>query len=117
MCWFVGCKFKFFGYLTWDAVYQQALYFSHQYETPSFVLLSWHVYYEYIWLWISCFRYLKGAGIGEDVVIEANTLKAGKTLAFLEVYIRKKSDGSLVAKGSHTKFVGNESNSFTEQSW
>ncbi|XP_046670639.1 acyl-coenzyme A thioesterase 13-like [Homalodisca vitripennis] len=53
--------------------------------------------------------YLKGAAIGEDVIIEANTLRAGKTLAFLEVYIKKKGDGSLVAKGSHTKFVGNES--------
>lgn len=55
-----------------------------------------------------CFRYLKSAAIGEDVVIEANTIKSGKTLAFLEVLIKKKSDGSLVAKGSHTKYVGNE---------
>uniref|UniRef100_A0A1B6ETZ1 Thioesterase domain-containing protein n=1 Tax=Cuerna arida TaxID=1464854 RepID=A0A1B6ETZ1_9HEMI len=53
--------------------------------------------------------YLKGAAIGEDILIEANTLRAGKNLAFLEVYIKKKDDGSIVAKGSHTKFVGNES--------
>lgn len=55
-----------------------------------------------------CYRYLKSAAIGEDVVIEANTIKSGKNLAFLDVYIKKKSDGSLVAKGSHTKYVGNE---------
>uniref|UniRef100_A0A1B6D0H2 Acyl-coenzyme A thioesterase 13 n=1 Tax=Clastoptera arizonana TaxID=38151 RepID=A0A1B6D0H2_9HEMI len=53
--------------------------------------------------------YLKGAPIGELVIISANTLKAGKTLAFLEVMISKKSNGDLVAKGCHTKFIGSES--------
>ncbi|XP_054273795.1 acyl-coenzyme A thioesterase 13-like [Macrosteles quadrilineatus] len=58
--------------------------------------------------------YLKAAEIGEDVVIEANTIRAGRTLAYLEVYIKKKSDGSVVAKGSHTKFIGNESGNLFE---
>ncbi|KAJ9586070.1 hypothetical protein L9F63_020267 [Diploptera punctata] len=51
--------------------------------------------------------YLKAAKDGETVVIDCNTLKAGKTLAFLEVEIKKKETGELVAKGSHTKFIGN----------
>ncbi|XP_074025736.1 acyl-coenzyme A thioesterase 13 [Leptinotarsa decemlineata] len=49
--------------------------------------------------------YLKGAKIGEDIKIEANTLKVGKTLAFLEVFIKNKSSGDLLVKGAHTKFL------------
>ncbi|XP_021933030.1 acyl-coenzyme A thioesterase 13-like isoform X2 [Zootermopsis nevadensis] len=50
--------------------------------------------------------YLKAAAIGETVVIDCNTLKAGRTLAFLTVDITKKETGELVARGSHTKFIG-----------
>lgn len=50
--------------------------------------------------------YMKGAAIGEDIVITANTQRAGKTLAFLDVLITKKNGGDIVAKGSHTKYVG-----------
>ena len=52
-------------------------------------------------------RYLKAAKDGETIVIDCNTLKAGKTLAFLDIDIKKKETGELVAKGSHTKFIGN----------
>ena len=49
--------------------------------------------------------YMKPARIGEEITIEARTLRTGKTLAFLECEIRNKHQALLV-KGSHTKFVG-----------
>lgn len=50
--------------------------------------------------------YLKGAKEGDVVVIEADTVKKGRNLAFLECVLKHKRDGSLIAKGSHTKYVG-----------
>lgn len=52
------------------------------------------------------FSYLKGAREGDDIVIDAKTTKAGKTLAFLDVQIKKKDTDVVIATGSHTKFVG-----------
>lgn len=52
------------------------------------------------------FSFLKGVKIGEKILIEAKTNKAGRTLAFLEVNITNKETGVLIAKGSHTKFIG-----------
>jgi len=49
---------------------------------------------------------MKAAVEGDTVVIDCSTLKAGKTLAFLSVEIRKKETGELLAVGSHTKFMG-----------
>lgn len=49
---------------------------------------------------------MKSAKVGEDIVIDAQTLKLGSRLAFLSVDITKKSDGTLIAKGKHTKFIG-----------
>ncbi|XP_069701571.1 acyl-coenzyme A thioesterase 13-like [Periplaneta americana] len=49
--------------------------------------------------------YLKAAKEGETVIIDCNTLKAGKTLAFLDVEIKKKQTGELIAKGFHTKYI------------
>ncbi|XP_023346911.1 acyl-coenzyme A thioesterase 13 [Eurytemora carolleeae] len=49
--------------------------------------------------------YLKAAKIGEEIFIEARTLKKGRTLAFLECEIKNKN-GDLLVKGSHTKFIG-----------
>lgn len=54
------------------------------------------------------FRYLKAAFEGEEVLIEANTIKAGKTLAFLEVTLCNKNTGDIIAMGSHTKFIANQ---------
>ncbi|XP_065362238.1 acyl-coenzyme A thioesterase 13 [Calliphora vicina] len=49
--------------------------------------------------------YLKAAKEGDDVLIDANLLKAGKKLAFLECILKHKKDNSIIAKGSHTKYV------------
>lgn len=50
--------------------------------------------------------YLKAAKVGEEILIEARILRRGRTLAFLECEIKNKDTGSLLVKGSHTKFVG-----------
>lgn len=50
--------------------------------------------------------YLRSARKGEVVVIEADTIKTGRNLAFLECVLKHKKDGSVIAKGSHTKYVG-----------
>ena len=52
------------------------------------------------------FRYLSAAKTGEEILINADTLKVGKTLAFLTVDITNKDSGKLIARGSHTKYVG-----------
>ncbi|XP_037940300.1 acyl-coenzyme A thioesterase 13 [Teleopsis dalmanni] len=49
--------------------------------------------------------YMKAAKKGDEVIIDANTIKAGKKLAFIECELRHKKDGSVIAKGSQTKFV------------
>ncbi|XP_071446701.1 acyl-coenzyme A thioesterase 13-like [Hetaerina americana] len=51
-------------------------------------------------------NYLKPATEGEEILIDAQTKRAGRTLAFLEVDITKKNSGELVATGSHVKFIG-----------
>lgn len=51
-------------------------------------------------------RFLKAAFPGDVVSIDARTIKAGRTLAFLEVELSKKDDGALIARGIHTKFIG-----------
>ncbi|XP_061167802.1 acyl-coenzyme A thioesterase 13-like [Saccostrea echinata] len=50
--------------------------------------------------------FMKPVKVGEDIVIDADTLKIGKTLAFCSVDIKLKNDGSLLAQGKHTKYVG-----------
>ncbi|XP_061393830.1 acyl-coenzyme A thioesterase 13-like [Musca vetustissima] len=49
--------------------------------------------------------YLKSAKEGEEIIVDAKTIKVGKKLAFLECVLKKKSDGSIVAKGGQTKFI------------
>lgn len=49
--------------------------------------------------------YLKGAKAGDDVIINATTVRAGMRLAYLECELKHKSDGSIIAKGSQTKFI------------
>ncbi|KAL7298227.1 acyl-coenzyme A thioesterase 13-like [Trichogramma pretiosum] len=53
--------------------------------------------------------FLKAAFPGDVISIDARTIKAGRTLAFLEVEITKKDCGSIVARGVHTKFIGGSS--------
>ncbi|XP_069941973.1 acyl-coenzyme A thioesterase 13 isoform X1 [Cherax quadricarinatus] len=50
--------------------------------------------------------YLRAAKTGEEIMINAETLKIGRSLAFLSVDITNKESGALIAKGSHTKFMG-----------
>ena len=49
--------------------------------------------------------YMKPALVGEEIFVDAKTLRSGKKLAFLECEIRNKEQ-QLLVKGSHTKFVG-----------
>ncbi|KAF7265459.1 acyl-coenzyme A thioesterase 13-like [Rhynchophorus ferrugineus] len=50
-------------------------------------------------------EYIKGAKIGDEIQIFANTVRVGKTLAFLEVSIKDKATGKILVKGSHTKYM------------
>ena len=50
--------------------------------------------------------YFAPAPGGSTVVADAAVLKIGKTLAFVSVDIRRKTDGVLVAQGRMTKFQG-----------
>ncbi|XP_018571861.1 acyl-coenzyme A thioesterase 13 [Anoplophora glabripennis] len=54
--------------------------------------------------------YLRGAKIGDTIEIDARTLRVGKSLAVLEVYIKNKVTGELLVKGSHTKFLMQSTN-------
>ncbi|KAL1455068.1 hypothetical protein WDU94_009188 [Cyamophila willieti] len=49
--------------------------------------------------------YIRAAKLGEEIVIESNTRKCGKSLAFLDVLIKNKETGALVATGVHTKYI------------
>lgn len=52
------------------------------------------------------FSYLKSAKEGEEIIIDAKTVKAGRILAYLECELRRKKDGVIIAKGSQTKYIG-----------
>ncbi|CAF1025729.1 unnamed protein product [Didymodactylos carnosus] len=49
--------------------------------------------------------FLKAAKPGETIIIDAETIKLGKTLAFLNVELRNKKTNELIATGKHTKFL------------
>lgn len=49
--------------------------------------------------------YLKGAREGDIIVVDARAVKTGKSLAYLECELRNKNTGTIIAKGSQTKFV------------
>lgn len=51
-------------------------------------------------------RYMNAAKVGEDVLITAQVLKQGRTLAFATVDLTNKSTGKLIAQGRHTKHLG-----------
>ena len=53
-----------------------------------------------------CRRFLKAVPIGDEILIRANTDKMGGKIVFLSVDIINKANGALIAKGSHTKFIG-----------
>jgi acyl-coenzyme A thioesterase 13 len=43
--------------------------------------------------------------LGQTILIEANTLKYGKSIAFLNVDIFNKENHKLVANAKHTKYI------------
>ena len=49
--------------------------------------------------------YFSGCGPGDAVVAEARVLRAGSNLAFTECDLRRESDGVLMARGTHVKYV------------
>ncbi|XP_016126304.1 acyl-coenzyme A thioesterase 13 [Sinocyclocheilus grahami] len=50
--------------------------------------------------------YMNAAKIGEDVLITAQVLKQGRTLAFATVDLTNKANGKPIAQGRHTKHLG-----------
>ncbi|KAI4893357.1 hypothetical protein NFI96_023747 [Prochilodus magdalenae] len=50
--------------------------------------------------------YMNAAKIGEDVLITAQVLKQGRTLAFATVDLTNKATGKIIAQGRHTKHLG-----------
>ncbi|TDH04097.1 hypothetical protein EPR50_G00148810 [Perca flavescens] len=50
--------------------------------------------------------YMNAAKMGEDVLITAQVLKQGRTLAFATVDLTNKATGKLIAQGRHTKHLG-----------
>ncbi|XP_067857514.1 acyl-coenzyme A thioesterase 13 isoform X2 [Heptranchias perlo] len=50
--------------------------------------------------------YMNAAKLGEDIIITAQVLKEGKTLAFTTVDLTSKVTGKLLAQGRHTKHLG-----------
>ncbi|XP_030644753.1 acyl-coenzyme A thioesterase 13 [Chanos chanos] len=50
--------------------------------------------------------YMSAAKLGEDVLITAQVLKQGRTLAFATVDLTNKTTGKLIAQGRHTKHLG-----------
>ncbi|XP_060525279.1 putative esterase F42H10.6 [Cylas formicarius] len=49
--------------------------------------------------------YYSSANVGDHVEIEANTIKAGRSMAFLEVLIKNKNTGVLLLRGLHSKYL------------
>ena len=49
--------------------------------------------------------YLKAIRRGETILIDANTLKFGRNIAFLSVEIFNKQTNELVVTGKHTKYL------------
>lgn len=49
---------------------------------------------------------MKAAKVGDVIEIDANTVKAGKTLAYLNCELRLKSTGDVIATGTNTLYIG-----------
>ena len=58
-----------------------------------------------LYISLCSFRYIKAAKPGQDILVAAETLKAGKSFAFLTVDVTNKDDGQLLAQGKHTKYI------------
>ena len=53
-------------------------------------------------------RYLRAARVGETILIETETQKSGKNLLFCNVLIKNKESGKLLVHGTHTKYIGSQ---------
>jgi len=51
--------------------------------------------------------YLRPANVGEEITINAEVIKMGQTFAFSSAELLNK-DGKLLAKGSNTKYLGQD---------
>ena len=75
--------------------------------SPYCLLLKF--YNRYFSVEIICYfsfsSYLKGAKVGDVLEIQSECLKKGKTLAFANVDILNKENGTLIATGRQTKYV------------
>lgn len=49
--------------------------------------------------------YLAAARPGDVVEVDANTIHAGRKMAYIECVLRIKENGKVIAKGGQTKFV------------
>ncbi|XP_028673402.1 acyl-coenzyme A thioesterase 13 [Erpetoichthys calabaricus] len=49
--------------------------------------------------------YMNAAKLGDDILITAQVLKQGKTLAYAVVDVTNKATGKPIAQGRHTKFL------------
>ncbi|KAI8038974.1 acyl-coenzyme A thioesterase 13-like [Drosophila gunungcola] len=49
--------------------------------------------------------FLNGAKLGDDVVIQDNLSRVGKYLAFIDCTLKHKKDDTLIAKGTHLKYI------------
>lgn len=49
---------------------------------------------------------MSAAKIGEEILITAQILKQGRSLAFASVDVTNKATGKFVAQGRHTKHLG-----------
>ncbi|XP_032655427.1 acyl-coenzyme A thioesterase 13 isoform X1 [Chelonoidis abingdonii] len=50
--------------------------------------------------------YMSAAKIGEEILITAQILKQGRSMAFASVDVTNKETGKFVAQGRHTKYLG-----------
>lgn len=65
-------------------------------------LQSWSTFFFTLWF---TYSYLRAAPVGEEITINAEVVKMGRTLAFTSAELLNK-EGKLIAKASHTKFIG-----------
>nr|XP_043632431.1 acyl-coenzyme A thioesterase 13 [Erigeron canadensis] len=49
--------------------------------------------------------YLDAAFVGDEIEIEAKTLRVGKAIAVVTVELRNKKTGKTIAQGRHTKYL------------
>ena len=52
------------------------------------------------------YSYMSAGRLGSKIIVDASTIKVGKTLAFLSVDITDKESGKMIAQGKHTKYIG-----------